>query len=602
MQTPIDTPSMQLARDLEDPATSSTPVQEIKFDSTSIKSRRSIDPHGSHPSSSRSSYRTSRSQLITRPSSNSNPDPNDSSSSSSNSSSSSSLSSNNPDSNNSSNGSSPSVQSVSPRPVAGKRLPHRAQVNWDAFIHLVHILFKLSPHHQLEKALKQQQYHKGIITLSEITDTELINISYTSKTRGAVELSNASKSHLRVWKAFIHYRSANGDPVHLYNIVKIDPQEFTHFRQTIFPDAYTNGPIPPGPADKYKPTASTPADSFRKGIKRDPSLFTELKKDIAFNNWRRDTIATARSQGCSNVLDPSYKPITGEQKELFQLQNEYMYSVFIKTLLTDKGRELVRLHESDFNAQAIFSALIQFYTSNVVGQDKQTQLLTYLTSTRLGDGTWNGTTHAFVLHFQEQIRTYNRYAPKEQALPESMQLILLQNAVEEVQALAQVKANHQQLHVTQGVALSYTQYVQLLTISALQLDKKKPTAGSTRSRQRNVYSTDLNPYDIDTDISDLYHGETASYEANETVKVPTDRWSKLSPDGRQLWIKMTQSDRAAILGLPAPKGGPGPSAMITIDSCTNYTEECNICCLRLGFLHVTDRGQYLLRLLHSAQD
>ena len=185
-----------------------------------------------------------------------------------------------------------------------------------------------------------------------------------------------------------------------------------------------------------------------------------------------------------------------------------MYSVFIKTLLTDKGRELVRLHKSDFNAQAIFSALIQFYTSNVVGQDKQTQLLTYLTSTRLGDGTWNGTTHAFVLHFQEQIRTYNRYAPKEQALPESMQLIVLQNAVEEVQALAQVKANHQQLHVTQGVALSYTQYVQLLTISALQLDKKKPTAGSTRSRQRNVYSTDLNPYDIDTDISDLYHGET----------------------------------------------------------------------------------------------
>ena len=57
-----------------------------------------------------------------------------------------------------------------------------------------------------------------------------------------------------------------------------------------------------------------------------------------------------------------------------------------------------------------------------------------------------------------------------------MQLILLlQNAVEEIQALAQVKANHQQLHVTQGVALSYTQYVQLHTISALQLDKKKPT-------------------------------------------------------------------------------------------------------------------------------
>ena len=72
----------------------------------------------------------------------------------------------------------------------------QAQVNWDAFIHLVHILFKQSPHHELDKALKQQQYHKDIITLSEMTDAELMNLSYTSKRRGTVELSNASKSDL----------------------------------------------------------------------------------------------------------------------------------------------------------------------------------------------------------------------------------------------------------------------------------------------------------------------------------------------------------------------------------------------------------------------
>ena len=122
------------------------------------------------------------------------------------------------------------------------------------------------------------------MTLSEITDGELLNLSYHSNNRGTVELSNASKSHLRVWKAFVHYRSVNGKPVHLYNIMSINLQEFTHFRQSIFPNAYT-GPIPPGPIDKWKSNATTPADSFRKGIKRDPSLFTELKRDIAFNNW-----------------------------------------------------------------------------------------------------------------------------------------------------------------------------------------------------------------------------------------------------------------------------------------------------------------------------
>ena len=340
------------------------------------------------------------------PKSSSNHDPNDPSSSSS-SSSSSSL-----DSNNSSNDSIPSVQSVPKQSKKKKKQPtHQQRLNIEAFDHIVHVLFKLSENNQLIKVLKQLQYHVDIITLSEIIDGELQYLSFQSSTRGTIELSNASKSHLCVWKAFVHNRSNNGLPVYLENIPKGTPQEFIHFRLHVFPDAYTDGPILTGPADKWKSTVPTAADSFQKGIKRDPALFTELKQDIAFNSWRRDTLATARSQGCSDVLDPSFQPLTRTQKELFHIQNEYMYSVFIKTLLTDKGRELICLHESDFNAQAIFSALITFYTSNVVGQDKQSQLLSYLTTTRLGNGTWNGTTHAFVLHFQEQIRTYNWYAP-----------------------------------------------------------------------------------------------------------------------------------------------------------------------------------------------
>ena len=77
-----------------------------------------------------------------------------------------------------------------------------------------------------------------------------------------------------------------------------------------------------------------------------------------------------------------------------------------------------------------------------------------------------------------------------------MQLILLQNAVEE----GGTDRSRPTISSYMSPRATYTQYVQLLTISAVQLDKKKPTAGTTRSRQRNVYSTDFNPYDIDTDI------------------------------------------------------------------------------------------------------
>ena len=395
-----------------------------------------------------------------------------------------------------------------------------------------------------------------------MSDHELNNIQFQATNRHGDlenrEVTNSGKAHLRVWKAFIHYRdSINQAIFNEDDILAIQPREFLTFRRHVYPTKYTNGPIPPGPDENWKSLKSTEAENFQRGIKRDPSLFPELKKDTGYKNWKRETIAVARSQGCINVFDSAYHPLTVQQRDLFQLQKEYMYSVFIKTLLTDKGRELVRFHEVDADAQEVFRLLDQFYTTNVVGQDQQFKTLHYITSARLGDGTWNGTTHAFILHFQEQIRAYHSYVKPTELLSEPLQLILLQNAVDGVPALSQVKTTQQQLHVTQGTEITYHQYCQLLSTAALTLDKQKSTSGSTTRRQRRVYYTDTGheifpeSYNIDTPLEDL--SSTIPYDVYETVRIPSDRWSNISQEGKQAWIKMSQADRASILGLPPPK-------------------------------------------------
>ena len=81
-----------------------------------------------------------------------------------------------------------------------------------------------------------------------------------------------------------------------------------------------------------------------------------------------------------------------------------MHSVFIIALQSDKGRELTRIHSDSLDAQSVFRELVQFYTTATLGRDKQIEILKYITSTKLGDGTWNGSTHAFILHFQDQMR------------------------------------------------------------------------------------------------------------------------------------------------------------------------------------------------------
>ena len=84
----------------------------------------------------------------------------------------------------------------------------------------------------------------------------------------------------------------------------------------------------------------------------------------------------------------------------------------MQKLLTDKGRELTLKYFIDKDAQSVFCDLVEFHTTSTLGESRITDLLQYITHTKIGErSTWNGTTHAFILHFQQQMSTYNQYNP-----------------------------------------------------------------------------------------------------------------------------------------------------------------------------------------------
>jgi hypothetical protein len=84
-----------------------------------------------------------------------------------------------------------------------------------------------------------------------------------------------------------------------------------------------------------------PLSDFHRGICRDPSSFTALKEDKQWDAWQCSTIAQARAQDISEVLDATYVPNTPAAIELFLEKQKFIYAVFEKTLLTDKGKALV---------------------------------------------------------------------------------------------------------------------------------------------------------------------------------------------------------------------------------------------------------------------
>jgi type II secretory pathway pseudopilin PulG len=223
------------------------------------------------------------------------------------------------------------------------------------------------------------------------------------------------------------------------------------------------------------------------------TLYPLLKHDHQFDTWNRETKAVANTQGISNVLDPKYAPTAIDTIALFKEQKIFMFAVFNKILLTDQGKKIVRAHELDSNAQVIYEELRDYSLESTRSSLDASKLLTHITSSRIDDGHWRGTTHGYLLHWQDQVRKYHTMVPKSDNFHDNQLRTMIQNAIKTQTALQVVQSQANQFKVQNGKDLSYHEYCALLESAAVAYDdtnKDKPRAN------RKVYSHDIQ-FDID---------------------------------------------------------------------------------------------------------
>ena len=75
-------------------------------------------------------------------------------------------------------------------------------------------------------------------------------------------------------------------------------------------------------------------------------------------------------------------------------------------LQSNRGKAFVRAHEADYDAQSIYVKLLDYYTKSVKASLDSSNLLSYVTSTRIDSSAWKGIAEGFILHWQEQVRLY----------------------------------------------------------------------------------------------------------------------------------------------------------------------------------------------------
>ena len=226
---------------------------------------------------------------------------------------------------------------------------------------------------------------------------------------GRIPLSIGHASLLKILRRYImaHPREIRNDSGFAWMLSK---EEFCEFRCEQWESDATPIPSAPPAATTTPPASRTSLSAvelFRRGIKRDPSQFQSLKDERHHDRWHRSFENQAAAQRVGQVLDMSYTPTTSEEKELFEDMSIYLYSVLDTHVLTDKGQEIVRAHSHDRNARAVYRELLEHHRNSNKAKMNSSNILTYLTTAKLGDGNWRGTSESFIIHFLEQIRQYD---------------------------------------------------------------------------------------------------------------------------------------------------------------------------------------------------
>ncbi len=343
-------------------------------------------------------------------------------------------------------------------------------------------------------------------------DSNLIGCQFETR-KGASDTFKTSLKHntvkqlIMLWK-YIRFLSQDipidapheSNPLTARNFLSLTSRDYRAWRLAEITSCPVDPPshLPNTRRVNNNSTATSSLLSFKRAIKRDINDYQILKDEKYFESFKRSLKVTARMHGCEEILDPNYRPPNDtESQELFQLKQDFMFSVFNNCLKNDMGKTLVRRHVHNMNAQMVWADFDSHMTRSSKGRAEKRRLHTYVTTTIL-DRSWRGTTEQFVLHFHEQFRQLEDISEEHEILSASTKLTLLQTAVQAIPELRIVETMEEFRCLSNqdynDNSMDYDTYLSLLQNACIRYDKAIKTKPSPAARAAYQH-----------DIQDIYH-------------------------------------------------------------------------------------------------
>ena len=182
--------------------------------------------------------------------------------------------------------------------------------------------------------------------------------------------------------------------------------------------------------------------------------------------------------------------------------------------MTSKGKEIVRRHDKDANAQLAYMELLAHHTNSTSAQIAARDILSYFTTVKLGDGRFCGSATDFITHLQQQFLLHKKLT--QTTLPNEQKLLQMSRAVAVVPELCNVKNTTNILSTESGSQVQYAGYFALLHSAATQCDDR------FKHKQKCViYSHEIDPYDgyYEVHKHDLKCSDGETYNIDTPVSV-----------------------------------------------------------------------------------
>ena len=486
---------------------------------------------------------------------------------------------------------------IPPTPAATKSAEqHEEPSEQDSFNHLLYKVLRLTS--EQVQDLNEWMKHRGIPNVHEVIvqnfrnphelkdDLQFIKESKTCYIQANVMVSLSLMTtyikHLRYLAKAKHFGP--------FYYIQIDPQDYDEWRiETPEEEIHFHTPSKLGsPATPRSMATSVASESyitltnFKKGIKRDASAYPIFKNERYYNTFIRHFKATAKAQGLSTLMDPNFTPGSDEYgQQLFQEQQDFLYSVLISSLKTDFSEALVKDHEGD--AQLILELLHEHHTGNSQYSRSEINRITkYLTNIKLDD-TWRGTNESFLMHYNDQLRLLDSLVDSDEKLPDNTRVTFLESAVESVPDLRRVKItdNVLQAQLDSTRPISYRSYFDLLKDAAFHLDQATKRGNKVRrtnvhfsgphdeDEHQNLFSDDpqvIQQEDVCSEPPEPLsysvfesHFQGSSTSNTQKIFLPKPIWEKLSKDQQQMIIDHNRSlPKSGSSHLSTPNKSPSP--------------------------------------------